>query len=235
MRKVFYLAGMLSLSLPSYGMAPKINWDQAIDKAVQRYGLTAEPKIKSLFSKANISYPPNEIALLAFKSEKKIELWAKDSKNQWTYIHKYPLTGFSGQLGPKLKENDRQIPEGVYQLVGFNPFSNWHLSMKINYPNPFDQHKARLEGRRKPGNNIFIHGKNLSAGCLAVGNQAIDQLFVLTRRVGLKNAQLIISPNDLRYQKAKTVISRQPKWLPELYNNIRVALKPFKKRKVQVA
>lgn len=235
MHQALYLVGMLCLSLNCFSMGPKINWDLAIDRAIEQYGLPAEPKIKSFFSKANIQYPPQEVALLAFKAEKKIELWAKDSNKDWTFIHHYPLTGYSGRLGPKLKENDMQIPEGIYQLVAFNPFSSWHLSMKINYPNQFDQQKAHIEGRRKPGNNIFIHGKNLSVGCLAVGNQAIDQLFVLARRVGLKNIQLIISPNDLRYQKAKTASVQQPKWLPELYYKIRVALKPFKNRPVNVA
>ncbi|CZH46990.1 Uncharacterized protein conserved in bacteria [Legionella pneumophila] len=214
-----------------FAMAPKLNWDKAIDKAIKRYGLRVEPQLISYFSKAGVSYPPKEIALLAFKSERKVELWAKNPSQEWTHIHDYPLTGFSGRLGPKLRENDKQIPEGIYKLVNFNPFSSMHLSMMINYPNSFDRQKGYMDGRKELGNNIFIHGKNLSVGCLAVGDLAIDQLFILARRVGLKNIQVIIAPNDLRHQKPSTSTFAQPRWLPELYKQITESLKPFKKTK----
>ncbi|HAT8179418.1 TPA: hypothetical protein JA361_08085 [Legionella pneumophila] len=214
-----------------FAMAPKLNWDKAIENAIKRYGLRVEPQLISYFSKAGVSYPPKEIALLAFKSERKVELWAKNPNQAWTHIHNYPLTGFSGRLGPKLRENDKQIPEGIYKLVNFNPFSSMHLSMMINYPNSFDRQKGYMDGRKELGNNIFIHGKNLSVGCLAVGDLAIDQLFILARRVGLKNIQVIIAPNDLRYQKPSTSTFAQPRWLPELYKQISESLKPFKKPK----
>lgn len=212
-----------------YAMGPKLNWDNAIDHAIKRYGLRAEPQLIKYFSKAHVSYPPTEIALLAFKSERKVELWAKNSKKSWRHIHNYPLTAFSGRLGPKLRVNDRQIPEGIYKLVNFNPFSSMHLSMMINYPNSFDREKGYQDGRRELGNNIFIHGKNFSVGCLAIGDLAIDQLFILSRRVGLKNIQLIIAPNDMRYKKPSTSTFAQPRWLPELYKNIAESLKPFTK------
>ncbi|WP_173402489.1 L,D-transpeptidase family protein [Legionella norrlandica] len=217
-----------------FAMAPKLNWDNAVDKAIKRYGLRVEPQLISYFSKAGVSYPPKEIALLAFKAERKVELWAKNPNESWTHIHDYPLTGFSGRLGPKLRENDKQIPEGIYKLVNFNPFSSMHLSMMINYPNSFDRQKGYMDGRKDLGNNIFIHGKNLSVGCLAVGDLAIDQLFVLARRVGLKNIQVIIAPNDLRHQKPSTSSFAQPRWLPELYKQITESLKPFKKSKFTV-
>ncbi len=69
--------------------------------------------------------------------------------------------------------------------------------------------------------------KALSVGCLAVGDRAIDQLFLLVRRVGLNHVQLIISPNDLRKNKPATSSFAQPRWLPELYKNIDHALKAF--------
>jgi len=222
---------MVILSLDTYAMAPKLNWDNAIDHAIKRYGLRAEPQLISFFSKAGVSYPPKEIALLAFKSERKVELWAKNESQSWQHVHNYPLTGFSGRLGPKLKENDKQIPEGVYKLVNFNPFSSMHLSMMINYPNTFDREKGYQDGRKDLGNNIFIHGNNLSVGCLAIGDLAIDQLFTLSRRIGLKNIQLIIAPNDIRYEKPSTSTFAQPRWLPELYKRIEQSLKPFTKPK----
>lgn len=232
--KRFILPVFILFAAHSYSMAPKLNWDNAIDKAVKRYGLRVEPQLISFFSKAGVSYPPKEIALLAFKTERKVELWAKNSNQDWVHIHNYPLTGFSGRLGPKLKVNDKQIPEGVYKLVNFNPFSSMHLSMMINYPNNFDREKGYLDGRKDLGNNIFIHGKNLSVGCLAVGDLAIDQLFILARRVGLANIKVIIAPNDMRINKPSTSTFAQPRWLPELYKQITQSLKPFTKQKYTV-
>jgi murein L,D-transpeptidase YafK len=179
------------------------------------------------FSNAKVSYPPKEIALLAFKKERHVQLWAKDDKQSWQYIHTYELTAFSGRLGPKLKENDRQIPEGLYRLTTLNPFSSMHLSMMINYPNHFDRLQAIKDGRNKLGNNIFLHGKTYSVGCLAVGDRAIDQLFLLVHRVGLNHVQLIIAPNDLRRSKPATTTLAQPRWLPELYKSIEQGLSHF--------
>lgn len=218
---------LLSCFAKVNAMAPKINWEVAIDNAIHRYGIQTEPDLIHMFSKAHVAYPPNDVSLLAFKKEQQIQLWAKDSKSSWHYIHTYPLTAFSGKLGPKLKEHDRQIPEGIYRLTMFNPFSSMHLSLMINYPNNFDRQHAMSDGRQALGNNIFLHGKSLSVGCLAVGNKAIDQLFLLSRRVGLNHIQIIIAPNDLRRGKPATSHFAQPRWLPELYKQIGHALKPF--------
>jgi hypothetical protein len=229
MKRIIALISLF-VCIQAYAMAPKVNWNDAVDKAVKRYGLRVEPELKSYFSKSGVNYPPNEVALLAFKSERRVELWARNSETSWRHIHTYPLTGFSGRLGPKLKVNDKQIPEGVYKLVNFNPFSSMHLSMMINYPNNFDKQKGYADGRRNLGNNIFLHGKNMSVGCLAIGDSAIDQLFILARRVGLVHMQVIIAPNDLRHHKPKTASFAQPRWLPELYKKISESLKPFTKK-----
>lgn len=208
-------------------MAPKLNWDQAVDHAILKYGLRTEPELIKFFTQARINYPPKETALLAFKKERKLELWAKDDKQTWRFIHTYPLTAISGRLGPKLKEKDGQIPEGIYRMVTFNPFSSMHLSIMLDYPNHFDRLQASIDGRKKLGDNIFIHGKSLSVGCLAIGDHAIDQLFLLTRRVGLANVKVIIAPNDLRREKPATASFAQPRWLPLLYSQIAGALKHF--------
>lgn len=228
--KYTLFALLLCYQASAFSMAHKVNLDKAIDHAVARYGLRTEPHLMKLFKQANIQYPPKEIALLAFKKERHIQLWARDNHNSWQYIHTYPLTAFSGRLGPKLKERDGQIPEGVYRLTSFNPFSSMHLSMMIDYPNYFDRIQASRDGRnhKQLGGDIFLHGKAQSVGCLAVGDRAIDQLFLLVRRVGLGHTQVIIAPNDLRKEKPATTLFAQPRWLPELYQEIVSALKPFK-------
>jgi hypothetical protein len=226
------LALLILVFTPTYSMAPKLKWDKAVDHAVLKYGLPTEPELIRFFTKAHVLYPPKEVALLAFKKERYLELWAKNDTQPWRLVHTYSLTAFSGRLGPKLREQDGQIPEGIYRLITFNPFSSMHLSMMINYPNHFDRLQASKDGRRRLGNNIFLHGKSLSAGCLAVGNRAIDQLFLLARRVGLSHVKLIIAPNDLRKEKPATSNFAQPRWLPELYKQIAFALNEFPRHKI---
>lgn len=226
----FFIVLLLIHSSAIFCMAPKINLNSAVDSAVNKYGLRTEPELIHYFNKSNISYPPKDIALLAFKKERKVELWARDNVHSWRFIRSYALTAMSGRLGPKLKERDGQIPEGVYHLTSFNPFSAMHLSIMIDYPNNFDRLQASKDGRTRLGNNIFLHGKSLSVGCLAVGDYAIDQLFLLTRRVGLNHVKIIIAPNDLRKEKPATSSFAQPRWLPDLYKQISVALKEFPTR-----
>ncbi len=218
---------LILLNSVSFAMAPKLNWDKAIDTAIIKYGLRTEPELRRFFSQSHVAYPPKNVALLAFKKERTIELWAKNDEKQWKHIHNYPITASSGRLGPKLRERDGQIPEGLYRLVTFNPFSSMHLSMMIDYPNHFDRLQASKDGRRQLGNNIFLHGKSISVGCLAVGDKAIDQIFLLARRVGLNRIKLIIAPNDLRREKPDTINFAQPRWLPELYQQISSALNEF--------
>ncbi len=130
------------------------------------YGKHARDKLDHYFTKAKISYPPREVTLIALKQEKKLELWARDT-GEFRFIRDYYILAASGEAGPKLRQGDRQVPEGVYRITELNPNSHYHLSMKINYPNEFDLIHAEHEGRTDLGSDIFIHGKDASIGCLA--------------------------------------------------------------------
>ena len=231
MKHTLILVFALFYGLIAHSMAPKRDWNQSIEHVIKRYGLPVEPKLREKFISKGINYPPKDMALLAFKKEQQVQLWAKDEQHSWRMIHEYPLTAYSGRLGPKLREYDRQIPEGIYRLTSFNPFSSMHLSMMINYPNSFDRLQASKEGRKNLGNNIFLHGKSFSVGCLAVGDKAIDELFLLVYRVGLAHVKVIISPNDLRHSKPATPTFAQPRWIPELYKQIAQELNQFPQAK----
>ena len=159
----------------------KEQWQDATSAVVKKYEPAVDAELIPYFHRVNVTYPPKKIALLTFKKEKDIELWAQDTKTRWKFIRSYPLMASSGSSGPKLHMNDNQIPEGIYKVVELNPFSSQHLSMMINYPNEFDRAYAKEDGRTNLGDNIFIHGKNLSVGCIAVGDDAIEDLFVLLR------------------------------------------------------
>ena len=234
MKKGLWLTLFMVIHHGAHAMAHKVDLNQAIEEAIRRYGLKTEPTLVQAFHRAHVEYPPAQIALLAFKKERNMELWAKDKNTQWHYIQSYPLTAFSGHLGPKLKERDGQIPEGIYRITAFKPFSSWHLSLMIDYPNDFDKIQAAKEGRHQLGSNIFLHGKAKSVGCLAVGDKAIDQLFILARRVGLSHVKLGIAPNDLRRSKPATTMFAQPHWVPELYKKIAESLSVYKSTRQKV-
>jgi len=195
---------------------------------IDLYGLEAEARLKPYFERAKVPYPPKRIALLAFKNEKSLELWA-DAGKKAVFVRSYTIRAASGGPGPKLRQGDRQVPEGLYRIESLNPNSSYHLSMKVNYPNDYDKQKAKEQGRTKLGGDIFIHGKAVSIGCLAMGDTAIEELFVLAARIGYSSVEVIIAPNDLRSEKPIISEKEGVPWLGELYEILRKSLTRFRK------
>jgi murein L,D-transpeptidase YafK len=196
----------------------KIVGTRSTDQAVKQYQKKALKRLLPAFKQAGVKYPPNSIVLLATKQEKKLELWAEEN-NQVTYIKTYDILAASGEAGPKLREGDNQVPEGIYSVEWLNPNSSFHLSMKLNYPNNFDLQHAKEDGRDHPGSNIMIHGKDISVGCLAIGDEGIEELFVLVNKIGVQNIKVIIAPEDPRSKKIR-VDANQPEWVSGLYEQI---------------
>jgi hypothetical protein len=166
---------------------------------------------------------PNEIILAAFKEERVMQVYAKDY-NGIKLIKEYPFTAFSGELGPKLKEGDKQIPEGIYEVEYLNPNSSFYLSIKVSYPNEFDKSKTELSDIADMGGDIFIHGKSATIGCIPIGDEAIEEVFLLTQKTINNGVKVIISPRDFRvnpeYPKIEGI-----GWENELYDKIRNEIK----------
>ncbi len=229
-----YFCGALGLAaaISQFGCAeaPPEETPMTARRSVQdvhaMFGQAAESRLRPAFEQAGMPFPPQKIALLAFKSEKRLELWAKHN-NRWMLIKPYPIFAASGGPGPKLQEGDRQVPEGVYRIEYLNPNSNFHLSMKLNYPNFDDMERALDDGRTNLGGQIFIHGSAVSIGCIAVGNRAIEELFTLVSRVGAEQVQVVIAPKDFRRAPVGPIYEWQPYWVPDLYANISTALHQF--------
>lgn len=192
---------------------------RSLKSVLKVVGADARRSLRADFARAKVSYPPKSLTLLAIKSTHQLEVWANSKTATPTLIRRYPVLAASGVAGPKQREGDRQVPEGIYRIIGLNPNSSYHLSMKLNYPNAFDLKHARAEGRDQPGSNIFIHGKAVSIGCLAMGDVAIEQLFTLIHDVGQRHVQVIIAPTDPRQQALQTP-KNSPTWVSTLYQNI---------------
>jgi hypothetical protein len=157
-----------------------------------RYG------IKKLFRERGVSYPAVEAYVRIFKRERQLELWVRPSVNDaYTLLRTYDICALSGELGPKRKQGDGQVPEGFYSIDNFNPYSDYHLSLHINYPNRSD---ALMGKQLDPGGNIFIHGGCNSIGCLALTDEGIKELYwiaVETRANGQKKIPVDIFPARL--------------------------------------
>jgi hypothetical protein len=206
----------------------KLPGQWTVEDVLKSYGAYVTGRLSYYFATAKVSYPPREVTLIAFKQEKKLELWARDS-GEFRLIRDYFILAASGEAGPKLHQGDRQVPEGIYRITELNPNSHYHLSMKINYPNEFDLFRAEQERRTNLGSDIFIHGKAASIGCLAMGDQSIEELFVLTAQVGAENVKVVIAPHDPRTYPLEVDAKESPAWTTELYSIISreiVALSP---------
>lgn len=174
--------------------------------------------LKEAVSHTGSAYPPRQLRLVGLKEEKALEVWLPVG-GRWSRLRSYPVLAASGGPGPKLREGDFQVPEGIYRLTAFNPNSSYHLSIRVDYPNAEDRRVAALEGRARLGGDIFIHGKAVSIGCLAIGDSAIEELYLLLADTGLRNADIVLTPSLRPLTPAGA-----PPWLVERYDRIRQAL-----------
>src|SRR3954464_11070479 len=151
---------------------------------------SAKPAPK-LPAKATKPLPPELLALLrqkqmplnspillrVFKEEAELEVWKQDTTGRFQILKTYPICRWSGDLGPKLREGDRQAPEGFYRITPaqMNPNSNYYLSINTGFPNSFD----KANGRH--GSLLMIHGDCWSVGCFAMTDEQISEIYALAR------------------------------------------------------
>jgi murein L,D-transpeptidase YafK len=112
-----------------------------------------------------------------FKEEGKLEIWKQKSNGRYDIIASYDICKWSGQLGPKFIEGDRQAPEGFYSVrpAQMNPNSSYHLAFNMGYPNAYD----RAHGRT--GSNLMVHGACSSSGCYSMTDQQIEDIYAFGR------------------------------------------------------
>ena len=200
---------------------------QSVESIAKKYGSKVEISLKNAFEKTNIDSTDFEIGILAFKKEQILEVVVRKNETEnWKLLKKYPFTAFSGKIGPKLKNGDKQIPEGIYQMEYLNPNSKYHLSIKVSYPNDFDKEKAKQDGRTDLGGDIMIHGKRVTIGCIPVGDKNIEEIFILATKAKNKHFPIIIAPHDFRTNKTFPKIEAIS-WEKDLYENISKELTNF--------
>ena len=238
LRKVFVLLAILALS--GYAVArlralfrSRADGPETVQSRLRQFGPSVARRLSPDFQRAGVLYPPARIALVAFKQERQLEVYGASQSGPLRFIRTYPIKAASGDLGPKLQEGDGQVPEGLYCLEYLNPNSAYHLSMKINYPNEFDRARGIVDGRLQLGGDIMIHGKSISVGCLAMGDAAAEDLFVLAALTGIKNLSVILSPVDFRVCDLPPLppgARPLPSWTQDLYPKIRSELQKLSNR-----
>ncbi|MBC7629066.1 murein L,D-transpeptidase family protein [Ferruginibacter sp.] len=154
-----------------------ISIQKSTGKLFDVFSKTAD-SLKKQFEQKKLQWPPSEVYIRSFKYDKQLEVWIK-SKDKETFklFKSYKVCMQSGSTGPKRFEGDYQVPEGFYYINEFNPNSNYHLALGLNYPNASDK---ILSDSLRPGNNIYIHGNCVSTGCIAISDEPIEELYVLT-------------------------------------------------------
>ena len=200
-----------------------------VQDRVRQFDAPVATRMRPYFEAAGVAYPPQRLTLIGLKQEKVLELYAAaDQGKPERFIRAFPILAASGGPGPKLRQGDLQVPEGLYRIELLNPNSRFHLSLRVNYPNADDKARAREDNRTNLGGDIMIHGNAVSIGCIAVGDEAAEDLFVLAAAVKASNIKVILSPVDFRVRRLEEKVA--PAWTQELYSKIRAELGKYAKQ-----
>ena len=209
MKNIFLLI-LLGLANLCHAQAIKINDRVRTAQYNQTTALT------TALRKHKLTPTTIHIFMRAFKTDKKLEIWVRHAKQNnaaFTLFRTYNICAISGTLGFKYQKGDKQVPEGIYFIDRYNPYSNFHLSLGLNYPNLADQ--RRKPRAVKPGGNIFIHGDCLSIGCLAMTNAKIEEIYLLAMwafQNGQKRVPVHIFPARLSDAGLAALIRKIPKY-----------------------
>lgn len=132
--------------------------------------------LKAMLHGKEIDTSQVQIYIRGFKKEGDLEVWAKHKSGTYKLIKTYEFCALSGELGPKRKQGDGQVPEGFYSVSVFNPYSSYHLSLGVSYPNQSDR---ILGGKGDLGGDIMIHGNCVTIGCIPITDDKIKELYIL--------------------------------------------------------
>lgn len=164
-----------------------------------------------------------------FKEESELEIWKARSDGRYYHFKTYPICTWSGDLGPKIRQGDKQSPEGFYTVTKrqMNPKSSYYLSFNLGFPNAYD----RVHGRT--GDFLMVHGKCTSAGCYAMTDGLVEEIYALAREqfdAGHESFQVHAFP--FRMTAENMARHRDSKWYPfwqtlkEGYDHFEVARQP---------
>jgi len=177
---IFLVAAFLIIpALQTLAAERKIPSSQRSINAINR----VEGSLKQQLNLKGLEYG-SPIFIRIFKESDKLELWIENKNQTFSLFKSYDICSFSGDLGPKIKQGDWQSPEGFYFVKPnqLNPWSSYHLSFNLGYPNRYDR------AYKRTGSALMVHGNCVSIGCYAMTDKYIDEIYTLVN-AALENGQ----------------------------------------------
>lgn len=185
-----------------------------------------QPALELGLAQAGLQFA-DPVFLRIFKHENELELWVRRGE-RYELFRTWPICTWSGELGPKLRQGDRQSPEGFYSVgrSQLNPASRFHLSFNLGYPNAYD----RAHGRT--GDFLMVHGDCVSIGCYAMGDAQIEQIYTLVD-AALKGGQSRVEVHvfPFRFDRSPHADWRSHRW-GEFWANLEQGFDAFESTRV---
>jgi murein L,D-transpeptidase YafK len=138
----------------------------------------AGPRLTRALEAAGVPRP-KALLLRVFKEERVLEVWAAPAPDgPFVHVGDHAICASSGGPGPKARTGDGQVPEGLYRVTTLNPWSQFHLSMRLDYPNAADRARNPGVPVSALGGEIFVHGNCVTIGCIPIGDEAIEEVYL---------------------------------------------------------
>lgn len=194
---------------------------QVSKKAFQKHASS----LKDDFKKKNLTFG-NPIFIRIFKEENELEVWVMNKTNYVLY-KTYPICYYSGTLGSKTKQGDKQSPEGFYYVKPnqLNPWSKFHLAFNIGYPNTYDR------AHNYTGSAIMVHGNCVSIGCFAMTDPIIEEIYTIIQKA-FENKQPLFRVHIFPFRMTKSRLENEKTnaWHP-FWTNLKQGYDWFEKHK----
>ena len=200
--KSLLLLFFLALSVIGYSQPSFVDYQKTYPRVASAIMLK-EDTLKKQFLSKGLEWPVKQMYIRSFKYDSELEVWVRSNiHDSYKLFKTYKVCALAGGMGPKRIEGDYQVPEGFYYINEFNPNSNYHLSLGINYPNASDR---VLSDSIKPGGDIYIHGSCLTVGCIPIQNNQIEELYVLAANAKAQGQDFIpVHIFPIRYNNRKS-------------------------------
>lgn len=218
---------LLSFAFQTDFLAEQIRYERVRVAIKEKQGF-----LENTLKENEVSIDNLNLLLIAYKDNDLVDIYAK-TKQAETYkkILSYDVCSRSGQLGPKRKQGDRQVPEGFYHIDRFNPASSYYLSLGLNYPNLADKRKSKASDL---GGDIFIHGSCVTIGCLPMTDTFIKEIYLLAvyaRNNGQHKIPVYVFPFKMTDQNmtAYKAKYKDNKALISFWDNLKIGYDKFVK------
>lgn len=202
------LRSVLALAAAAFGLAVGACSNAPVIPAPSEVPLSKETL--SLLGKKGMQVA-SPAFVRVFKEESELEVWKQRDDGRFYHFKTYPICNWSGELGPKLITGDKQAPEGFYAITPtlMNPNSKFYLSFNLGFPNSYDRSHGRT------GDALMVHGKCRSAGCYAMTDALMEEIYGLTReslKAGQPNFQLHAYPFRMTDARMAEMKKQKHKW-----------------------